>query len=546
MQMDTDCAVMRRCTAAIAANASDQKVVDNYWSQFEKAYDSAVTNVDRYLANNDSDTVRDAATLKSNNEILSALKIRLGQYLVAAEKGVVLARSTGDTVATNTVFLDAAPIMAEVADTVESLVPKAAAYIDEVSAANTQSKVSSVLMLLLLVLVIAALSVVIALYVSGLISKPLLKMKAVMDQLGNTGNLDFSDETKRELDQIAMGKDEIAQSLRASIMTIHHMEKASGVLQRVADGDLTADFALLSEKDTIGVSIQKMVHNLNIMFGEIRTASGQVSAGSGQVSMAAQGLASGSSQQAASIEEFTASLIELQKKTDHNAENSLKAREANNKTTQRLEDSIHSMDEMLNAMKAIDESSSNITKVIKVIDDIAFQTNILALNAAVEAARAGQHGKGFAVVADEVRNLASKSAAAAKETASLIEGSSEQVREGNQIVAKTNTELKAAAEESRESTLLIEQVAGESNEQAKAILEINQGIEQISVVVQANSATAEQSAAASEEMSAQAVVLDEIVARFKIRAGSGAPASILQQTDTQPVSSGFSLTADKY
>lgn len=302
--------------------------------------------------------------------------------------------------------------------------------------------------------------------------------------------------------------------LRQLVAAIRHQ---SDVLTVVADGDYTASIPVRSEEDIMNRAINQLIERNNVMLNEIRSSASQVSSAAAQISNGAQSLATGSSEQAASIEEFNAALTELQEKTNHNADNSAKAQEANTKTAVGLADSIRSMGEMLEAMKAIDESSQNITKVIKVIDDIAFQTNILALNAAVEAARAGQHGKGFAVVADEVRNLAAKSAEAARETAELIEGSSERVKEGNEIVKKTNSNLESAAENARESTRIVEQVASASINQARAITEINQGMEQISTIVQANSATAEESAAASEEMSTQAIVMNEIIARFKLR-----------------------------
>lgn len=346
--------------------------------------------------------------------------------------------------------------------------------------------------------------------------------------------------------------DELGILQESFIDLVSNSQLQSDTIMKLAQGDLTVTYTPRSTNDTVGNSLAALIQNNSEVISNIAIATSQVSAAAGQVNQGAQGLASGSSKQAASIEELNAALTELQEKTNHNAVNSAKAQEANNKTAMGLEGSIRSMGEMLEAMKAIDESSGNITKVIKVIDDIAFQTNILALNAAVEAARAGQHGKGFAVVADEVRNLASKSAAAAKETAELIEGSSERVREGNQIVARTNADLESAAENARESTKLIDQVAAESIDQAKTIMEINQGMEQISAVVQENSATAEQSAAASEEMAAQAVAMNEIIERFKLRQEDqgviGSVHTDIRQVHTTKRSdtSGFALSGDKY
>jgi len=547
--------MLRYRTANYAMEVNNPDIITNTLTpQYQSAYTSFFDSLDLYKQINASDTRRDAATIKQYNENAVKLGELVEQFSQESEKTRTVALS-GDYDGATTTLRDAIPLANKINALLDEMIAPTVEYVNNESAAMDDAAIALTIAQIIVSVVCLAFSLLFAFYISGLISKPLVFMRNVLHMMGLEGVVDFTDEEYRQAEEYAKARDEVGESIKMLIQTGRRLEAVGQALETVASGDLTAELALLSERDTIGRSLQKMLDNLNSIFAELKTASGQVSSGAGQVSQGAQGLASGSSQQAASIQEFSAALAELQEKTDRNAENSTQARKANNKTTEKLGDSIRSMGQMLEAMKAIDESSVNITKVIKVIDDIAFQTNILALNAAVEAARAGQHGKGFAVVSDEVRNLASKSADAAKETSALIAGSTERVREGNQIVEKTNADLEAAAENAQESTRLIEQVASASTDQARAIIEINQGMDQISTVVQANSATAEESAAASQEMSAQAVVLDEIVARFRLSqtdiqksklSGFSEIAGRGVHSSAYPDESGFAITGSKY
>ena len=516
MEVNSGCISMRQSATAIALNAADSEKVNSYWNTFTKQYAHVEDIIGKYIENSGADTVRDTESLRENDKNVQRINQLLVAYNQYTREGVETALATGDITEVNAALYAASATITEVTTILEDMLPKATQFVADASNDNTKERDASTLRFVITQVIIIIIAIVMAIYIARMISKPLITLTDFMSQAGESGNIAIKPEDAETVRKLGQSNDEIGQCISSTTTFMNHITKVSEDLGLLADGDLTVQSERLSDKDVMGTAVQKIAGNFSSIFNEIRVASDQVASGAGQVSQGAQQLASGTSEQAATVEEFSASLNGLQEKTSHNAENSKRARDTNIETVNKLEACISSMGAMLNAMKEISDSSDSITKVIKVIDDIAFQTNILALNAAVEAARAGQHGKGFAVVAEEVRNLAAKSAEAAKETAALIESSSARVKEGNQIVAQTNSDLEAAAENSRESTRLIDEVSTASVEQASAIKEISIGIEQISVVVQANSATSEESASTSQEMSAQALVLNEILSRFKI------------------------------
>ena len=388
-------------------------------------------------------------------------------------------------------------------------------------------------------------TVILCVYIVRSITRPILEIETATKELA-AGNLSVSIayQSRDEIGSLANNTRALIESLRTYIGNI------SDVLGTIAEGDMTVDVAIDYAGDfaPIKASLQRILASLNGALTQISQSSEQVASGSNQVASGAQALSQGSTEQASSVEELSATINEISLQIKQNAENAQEANKMVNATTKEIENGNRQMLQLVTAMDDISKTSNQIGKIIKTIDDIAFQTNILALNAAVEAARAGNAGMGFAVVAEEVRNLAGKSAEAAKDTTSLIENAIQAIQNGTHMVSATEKSLNLIVEKADGVSRLVSEIAAASNAQATAVTQTTQGIEQISNVVQNNSATAEESAAASEELSGQALVLQQLISRFRLN-GQGrlspvsSPVAAAKRTNT---ASDFSIQLDKY
>ncbi|WP_300774216.1 methyl-accepting chemotaxis protein [uncultured Acetatifactor sp.] len=359
-------------------------------------------------------------------------------------------------------------------------------------------------------------TILLSTYLTRSITKPLRQLETAADKIVN-GNFDISVtyESKDELGSLTKSFKNMTFILETVI------SDASRLLSEMADGNFdvrtNAEERYVGSLQSLLLSIRKLNKDLSITLGQINQSADQVASGSGQVSNGAQALAQGATEQAASVEELASTITNISYQVKSTADNAMEARSKSNTAGGEAEICNNQMHDMMDAMEEIARSSNEISKIIKTIEDIAFQTNILALNAAVEAARAGEAGKGFAVVAEEVRSLASKSSVASKNTAELIESSVNAVTRGTKLANSTAESLVQVVNHVRSASTKVDEIANAAEEQAGAIEQVTLGVDQISSVVQTNSATAEESAAASQELSEQASTLKSLVAKFKLR-----------------------------
>ncbi len=366
----------------------------------------------------------------------------------------------------------------------------------------------------LFIVFMAAATVIVIIFARRIVTKPIRQMIILMRRLAE-GELDqrFEIENQDEIGEMGFSVNELVDSLQAVFKNI------GDIMGGVETGDLSRqiNIDLKGDLDSIKSRINKSISLLSGTISTVKDTSRSVENSAKELSKSADVLSQASTKQAATLEEISSSIAEIENHSKQNTEYSREAKQITGETLELVNKGNHQMEEMQESMNQINNTSQDVTKIIKVIDEIAFQTNLLALNAAVEAARAGKYGKGFAVVADEVRNLATRSAEAARNTADLIDSSMKQVEFGVQKADQTGSILKEIVDEVKRSNELVTKIAEASLEQSSGISEIYSGISQVNEAVQENSATAEETSSSSNILLNQSATLLQEIRRFKLQ-----------------------------
>ncbi len=480
-------------------------------SELKSQLDAQVAKIGK-----DMEEVKAGIVTDTDMQIFNDLEAKMDDYAVVRAKTVELSESSSEE-ALEYFRENAAPRATAIQGVVEEMLSAKQAAGDEISVTLSRQTNTSIVVMCVIILVALLLSILIALRMAKGLLTPLRELNGTSDDLAQ-GKLDAKVNYKSR-DELGM----LSDSIRGMVGNIsRYMGQISGSLDKMAHGDLAIESGeqFMGDFAAVQKSIEELVASLNDTFFQIDEAAEQVASGSGQVSAGAQALAQGSTQQASSVQELAATIGDISGQVQKNAKGASDASSRAKAVEDEMVRSDRQMNELIMAMQGISENAENISKITKTIEDIAFQTNILALNAAVEAARAGAAGKGFAVVADEVRNLAGKSASASADTAALIGDTLTAVQDGVKIMDETAQMFQTVVRGVHEIAETIDGISDASAEQARSIEEVSTGIDQISSVVQTNSATAEQSAAVSKELSDQAVVLKQLVGQFKLKNGA--------------------------
>jgi methyl-accepting chemotaxis protein len=396
-------------------------------------------------------------------------------------------------------------------------------YLDDVAAELRHIALVTFGVWLAVVLAAAAL----ATWVASSVSTPMARTVTMIREL-EQGILSTRLGLQRqdEIGELGRTMDEFAENLEQEVV---------GALQQLAAGDLTFSVTPRSERDRLRGALERLGEDLNILLEQVQGTGNEIAGGAGQVAGASQSLAQGATEQAASMEEIAASMVQIGAQTRQNADNAAAANQLTQQACAEARTGNERMQTMITAMAEISDAGQSISKIIKVIDEIAFQTNLLALNAAVEAARAGVHGKGFAVVAEEVRNLAARSAKAARETAELIDSTVQKTTRGSQIAGQTAEALAGIVDSVSRAGSLVSEIAAASGEQAQGIGQVSIGLSQIEQVTQIGTANTEEMAATAEELAGQAEALRRLLSRFRLKGAAATDLRPAQRPAPSPL-----------
>ena len=453
-----------------------------------------------------------------DKEQVGELEASLTEWMGIAEEIVTQLKSGDAMGAAEKVRTECTPLL----DTVISEINALNTETVNIRANTVEDSVNITNMSMIILLVITIIAIILAMFICAVVTRlivyPVKQVEVAMQGLAK-GHM------SQELDYDSA--DEFGSLVGSVKETCEVLANVVTDLSRLLDDMSSGNFDLYANDEhyrgdfePLLAAIRRMNRSLSSTMRQINDASDQVASGADQVSSGAQALSQGATEQASSVEELAATINDISREVNNTAENAREASEKVMEAQTKLSTSNEQMQDMIAAMGEISQKSGDIGKIIKTIEDIAFQTNILALNAAVEAARAGEAGKGFAVVADEVRNLASKSAEAASNTTALIEGTILAVENGTNIVDRTAAAISETVDSTKSAVTYVDKISTAAVSQAEAVTQVTMGMDQISSVVQTNSATAQQSAAASEELSSQSQLLKALVAHFKLRSTS--------------------------
>lgn len=484
-------------------------------SQLEQELDNDFSDAFQYL-----DKVEVTLQAQSAKDSYAALMSSLTEYQAAVNRYISQAKETGEGDA-QALFEQCIAETDPLYDAVYQNMSDLTALKVETGKSSTERlqrfSLADMIAIAIIIVLAAVMAIVISIKVSRDIAIPVQECAQRLALLAE-GDISAPVPTVKNEDEtqiLATSTKSIVEALQAII------RDESQILRNMAQGNFDVhsscrdmykgDFSHLLE------SLQMIAFGLNDTLNQISAATEQVDSSADQVSGGSQALSQGATEQASSVEELAATINGISQNVNDNAQNAEEASSRANNMGSLLNESNEQMTQMIKAMGDISSASNEIGKIIKTIEDIAFQTNILALNAAVEAARAGSAGKGFAVVADEVRNLASKSAEAANNTTVLIESAIRAVENGTKIANETAASVRQVVSDSEEVVGIIGDISKASTSQAESISQVTVGIDQIASVVQTNSATAEQSAAASQELSGQARLLNNLLSQFTFR-----------------------------